>query len=436
MDSKEYLIPHSNLDTLLSSLKRLQNRAIKLGMAMDWTSEFSHQTTSEKGKITKFHKLTISGETPKYDGWSFVATLQHIEAGTILRCVPGEIIPESYRAAINYCDHCQSTRRRIDTFVVRHDNGTHKQVGRQCLKDFLGHDDPHALASFAELLITAGELAASSANDPDDDDGEERGRGQRSPQYYSLSHLLPMVAACIRVHGWTSRTAARDTGKSSTADDAFNQIYNSRLKPEEKILITPKDESDAAHALVWSEQLAYKTSMSDYEHNVALISTAGMYEARTLGIAASILSSWKRTAERENERALRFGSTQHVGTVGEKIQWTLQLVSNRSVDGRFGVKHLYTFADEEGNAIIWWTQALDLTVGASYIVKGTIKKHGEYNGTKQTELTRCKVTAIEAGTVSATCHTCGGSGQRLRRYSGSVRCSDCDGTGQLAHKAQ
>lgn len=436
MDSKEYLIPHSNLDTLLTALKRLQNRAIKLGMAMDWTSEFSHQTTSEKGKITKFYKLSLFGQTPKYEGWSFIATLQHLEIGTILRCVPGETIPDNYRTATNYCDHCQSNRRRIDTFVVRHDERGYRQVGRQCLKDFLGHDDPHALASFAELLITAGELASSSANDPDMDDDGEREAGPRAIQYFSLAHLLPTISACIRVHGWTSRTAARDKGISSTADDAFNQIYNPKLKPEDKIKLTEKDEADAISAIEWAEKLVYKLPLSDYEHNVALIATAGMYDPRTLGTAASILSSWKRTVERENDRTRRSENTKHVGIVGEKIQWTLQLVSERSVDGRFGVKHLYTFADEEGNTVIWWTQSIDLTEGAKYIVKGTVKKHGEYNGTKQTELTRCKVTALEAGTVSATCRDCGGSGRRYSRYSGSTTCCGCDGKGQLAHKAQ
>lgn len=434
MDSKEYLIPHQNLDTLLTALKRLQNRAIKLGMVMDWTSKFSHEITSTSGKITKFYSLNLFGQTPKYEGWTFIATLQHIEAGTILRCIPGETIPESYRTASNYCDHCQSSRRRIDTFVVRHDNGKHKQVGRQCLKDFLGHDDPHALASFAELLITAGDLAASSANDPENDDCEDRERSNdpRAPQYYSLAHLLPTVAACCRVFGWTSRTAARDKGVSSTADDAFNQIYNPKLKPEEKIQLTAKDESDAISALEWAEKLVYKLPLSDYEHNVALVATSGMYEPRTLGIAASILSSWKRTVEQQHRAA----SMKYVGTVGEKIQWTLRLVSERTVEGRFGVKHLYTFADEEGNTIIWWTQSLDLTEGASYIVKGTIKKHAEYNGTKQTELTRCKVTALEVGTVTATCHQCSGSGRKYSQYSGSTTCSDCDGKGQLLHKAQ
>jgi predicted extracellular nuclease len=56
--------------------------------------------------------------------------------------------------------------------------------------------------------------------------------------------------------------------------------------------------------------------------------------------------------------------------------------------------YAHTFKDADGNVFTWKTQnGVGLNVGDSVNVKGTIKAHTEYKEEKQTELTRCKVTA-------------------------------------------
>ena len=47
--------------------------------------------------------------------------------------------------------------------------------------------------------------------------------------------------------------------------------------------------------------------------------------------------------------------------------------------------------DENGNTITWKSSNGSLEVDNSYNLLGTIKDHIEYNGKKQTELTRCKI---------------------------------------------
>jgi hypothetical protein len=50
--------------------------------------------------------------------------------------------------------------------------------------------------------------------------------------------------------------------------------------------------------------------------------------------------------------------------------------------------------DNHGRSFTWFNNGkTDMQLGKEYIIKGTIKKHSEYNGLKQTELTR--VTATE-----------------------------------------
>ena len=85
--------------------------------------------------------VTITGEPPRYRGWRFVAAVDAVDGGTVLRYPPGStatVANDQVRAG--ECDHCQTTRARRSTVLVAHDDtGQLLQVGRSCLKDFLGH---------------------------------------------------------------------------------------------------------------------------------------------------------------------------------------------------------------------------------------------------------------------------------------------------------
>lgn len=84
-----------------------------------------------------------------------------------------------------------------------------------------------------------------------------------------------------------------------------------------------------------------------------------------------------------------------MGTVGQRSSFQLTLTRINSFDSAFGTKFYYIFADVNGNVFKWGTTTyLDMDVGDSVSLKGTIKEHNEYNNNKQTELSRCKVEAM------------------------------------------
>ena len=47
--------------------------------------------------------------------------------------------------------------------------------------------------------------------------------------------------------------------------------------------------------------------------------------------------------------------------------------------------------DQEGREFAWFSSGTSLEVGAQITIKGTVKEHRQYEGKKQTVLTRCKV---------------------------------------------
>ena len=95
----------------------------------------------------------------------------------------------------------------------------------------------------------------------------------------------------------------------------------------------------------------------------------------------------------KEERASK--SNEWLGTVGERQVFTLKFVSMRELDSHFGESWLVTFEDDKGNAVKWFSSRNpgDLKEGLEYQVKGTVKKHDDYKGRRQTLLSRCKLQA-------------------------------------------
>jgi hypothetical protein len=121
-------------------------------------------------------------------------------------------LPERFRTLGPVCEHCHLSRGRKETFIVRHEDGRMVQVGRQCLRDFLGHDSPDHLVALVCLETT---LRASL--DAEESGGMLLGAGSGEP---SIIWYLAWVIWSIQRWGWLSRRKAEGTLDMSTADRA------------------------------------------------------------------------------------------------------------------------------------------------------------------------------------------------------------------------
>ena len=346
-----------------------------------------------------FSVVEVAGSTPRISGWTFVATLEHLDGGTVVRTVP--TVPsfmleaaQAYRAAGPGCDHCKSKRARIDTYVVVSDEGKAMQVGRRCLGDFLGGKSPETVASYAEILEQAGMAAESCCSG---------GGGGR--QVAPLDQYLPYVVAAIRTCGWFSRTAVRDMpGKLATANVAWDfGLFPShdlvKYAPESLLKCTEEDHARAGAVLSYvTSALGEREDLGDYEHNLRVVVRTGYVDSRTAGIAASLVSYYDRALGKLAERKV-LAASRHVGVVGKRGELgRLVVLKVVDIDGAYGTSHLHVFRDAEGNVLKWFATAERLQVGNTYLVKGTVKKHEEYQGCRQTLVTRCQVAEIqEAG---------------------------------------
>ena len=339
--------------------------------------------------------LTIQGDAPHYQGWTFLAALQHLlqsaEEGyqNIVRAVPGSIydVPERFRTRGPVCDHCQLARRRNDTYVLRHEDGRVVQVGSTCIGDFLGSADASKIAAAASMLAEARGLAEGGCS------GAGAG-GDRT-----LAEYLSFVAWAVREEGWVSRTAAREENRegAATANRAFAHMLKGLPRGT---AFSAEDVAEAAAAEAWAESLAdaeVDAGKGDYLHNLRAVARTGLVTYRTAGIAASMIVAHQRAVARERERAERAARPKvnmHVGTVGKRETFEVVLDFVTGYETQYGYTTVLKFRTAEGACVVWKATNTDLAradVGKRYRVTGTVKAHDEYKGEKQTMVTRCKV---------------------------------------------
>lgn len=132
-------------------------------------------------------------------------------------------------------------------------------------------------------------------------------------------------------------------------------------------------------------------------------------EKITLRDEAEVEAERKAEADaKAKEDAIKAGfkNGSYVGEPKKRMDFTLTLASDHEFDGYYGRMHVYEFADEQGNCIVWMTQnpieCYDeergdwayAEVGDVVEMKATIKEHKEYRGVKQTLVNRPKINAI------------------------------------------
>lgn len=360
--------------------------------------------------------VEVLAERPRLAGWDFLAVVEPLEGGNLIRQVPGAVVADgeldAWRMGPIACNHCGAIRRRTETFIVRTDGsdaavaaGTYKQVGRNCLEAFLGGQSPAAILGqlgWPEAVRRAG-------------DDEEGGWGNdRGIEAYAPAVFLAWVAAVVRLDGWLSRTAAREHndagGLRLATADVVHKLLGPNLSSEsraerERCQPTDADRVRGAAALDWARALP---GDSDYDRNLALVARQETCQSKHLGILASAVPSHTRALGREVERRLRDerasaarAASEYVGTVGERIELQLTIERVIELQGDYGMRNILIMRDAAGNAVLWSTGAATGEPGERLKLRGTVKKHSEYRGGKQTELTRCKILERVSATTEA-----------------------------------
>lgn len=380
MELETFAIPTFRRASIEKRIAKLARKATKNGnpdIRVSFGKTFIREVDTEYGKTdVEYVSVSVTGEAPRIAGWDFLARVELLDGENLVHSVPGSGIQldQSFRKHNGYCDHCNSARRRNDVFVLS--NGSEQiAVGRTCLREFLGIDDPKAIISRAQFFE---ELRDAR----DEDDLGDFG----SFGYVHLNDVLEYAAANIRINGYVSKAKQQETGELTTGETV---VLNIKKTPGfEKLEPNEVDKECAAKTKEFFRGKDFFGN--DYMDNIRVIMKQDIIKKEYINLVASAVT----TAQRQLAPKTEVKESNFVGEVKTRLKG-LELMIEKIIYlgcGSFGPSYLHLMKDGDGNVFSWITgNKIEKAEGENVRLDGTVKQHKIYNGTKQTVLTRAKV---------------------------------------------
>lgn len=385
----KYLIHESNIERLEKKLTIISNKCQKYNCAFTYEVIGEQFVETEEGTVNRYIEIETEG-IAKVNDWVFVAVIDFHENGNIVRkCGNIEVeVPERYYTSEPICEHCNTKRRRKDAYIIMNTTtGEFKQVGRSCLKDFTCGLSAELVAQYIAAFdsVIEGEAVAS---------------GWHTVEYYDTKEFLQYVVECINHFGFYGTQSERPTKSRAyeymmaTAGKIYASKHLEQLRNEMKEVNFKYDTTEVKEvvekALAW---IAEQNEDNNYIHNVKVLAQQQYITYKDLGFIASLISTYNKAMKIEQKRREQQeadNKSTFIGNVGDRV--TVEVESIECVASwstQFGTTFVYKMIDANDNVYTWKT-GKGLENRKSTII-GTVKEHNEFRGTKQTELTRCKV---------------------------------------------
>lgn len=383
-----YTIPEVERENIQKVVSRFQKKAAAYGKSLivqfgeayaterkiyenrqDWETGAT-TLVFVRTELVEVFDLTIDSEIIRKDGYTVVAKIEHISGGNIVNTFGEGAGKPEWSTIEPKCEHCGNNRHRRLTFIVRHEDGSEKQVGHSCLKDYCGINPNYVmwLNQLQDLILN-------------DDIDHYDFKARPTPKAYPVVTMLALAMKVLACQGYVK-----------SCEMNSNLYMMSKLcdeyRPSEAEMDEAKKMAEGFAALdngeICDSMLA----------NIQTLINCGYCKISHFGYLAyapvayeKYIERMRRKAERDAERVAERNS-EYVGEVGQRI--TVQLSEMKlltSWETMYGYTYLYKFIDTAGNVLMWFASR---AIADCKAIKATVKDHTERDGVKQTIITRCK----------------------------------------------
>ena len=372
MKVKHY-IPRFNLSKFKSLVTRLAKKT---------TVEYSYDENDIKletlcirdnfNRVDKVYKYATIGVEIDIDykvgDYELVAQLEHTGNGNIVRRInPNIFLPDKYLECVPYCDHCKTSRKRAVTYVLMDKNNHYVQVGKNCLKDFIGYTN--------EIIIQLVSHLYQLFHEDDIDESMLEGE----PKWEELDEFLNRVYQLVREEGYSKE---RNNPLENLEFFKYDKSLNDKVQEIKNVVNTS-----------WYNN-------SEYCHNCKVIMGLTVIEPKHFRIVTSYVNSamnylQKQQAIQQEKKSL---ANDYLGNVGDKISIdvkSFKTLYTKEVQvgyGRWTAIPVYRIITTDNHIVIWASSnGLPQNVKT---IKATIKGYKDYNGEKQTVITRGKIVTV------------------------------------------
>ena len=400
----KYTIPTYKQNMVVKKLNALNNR-IK-GMKGCTLIEFSVSPTYEKlidfgynekkepaTKLVEVVDIDVINPVVVMNGWSFLAVIEHSKVGNmIMKKLYDVKIPEQYLNSDTYCEHCNTDRYRKYTYLVyKLVTGEIHQVGSTCLTAYLGFD--------ASLLLAHATFFTLLNDMMEKEHGKMDKRGIEAQE---LETFIKRTICYTQRFGYVSAKKVREHNSksngnedykflSATGTDVWGMEYaRSQTNCIKDSIDTDETKETYTKIIEWVKGLEKK---SDYIHNIQVLVNRGYVTYKTATTAASIVGIYFANMNKKKVEDKKVSN--HFGNFKERIDVDMVLKTRTPFEGQYGSSNCYRFETIDGNIAVWFTASVTLEEGKRYVGKATISKHDDFKGSKQTIITRCKLTEVK-----------------------------------------
>lgn len=335
------------------------------------------------GIFFKYITVEVDSYEIKIPGWEFIAKREHINDEALVSVISSETqIKPEWHTIPSICEHCNSNRKRNITYIIKNiETQEYKIIGSSCLKDFLGHKNINTIVSFLDYVPPVIEDTYSS------------GKG-----YYNVREILALTNAFNNAIGWRPQkyngiNTADIITKFLNKDSYFSKITGMKFSDFEEL--SEEDYKVADETINWISN----STTEGYMHNLRIVCKEELFPISNLSLVVSSVASFLNTQVRKTRQEILKESSSFYGTIGQRVKnYEVECIGKRCIgDSDFGDRYIITFLDSNNNVFIWFkttTQNIDNLIPPSqkiFNISFTIKNHNEYDGLKQTIITRASI---------------------------------------------
>lgn len=396
----KYRIYEEFYNDVEKKLKRIGKKCAKHGnpFTFEVVGEEIQEVENEETKIKAHYKFIIVEVegTAKIDDYECVAVLENHEHGNVIRRINTTIdIPQRFLNTDNFCEHCNSKRRRNELYIIHNtETDEFKQVGSNCLLLYTKGLNAEYVAGYIDGITELEEYDGFIG-------------GGSGKYYIPVEQVIEYATEIINKMGYFNSHSYCPT-KSLVKDMLY---LNNSL--EDKIDIVNKTLRDCDFVIRFTEDDFHRDSTkevakniinyylnvendSEFINNVQVILKDGYVEYQNVGFLCYLPEGYFKHIKKEIEKAKQKRidkESNYFGTVGERYKdlniYDMKVLAN--YETMFGLMYVYKIVLENGNILIWKTTSWFEELEKFKKIDFTIKAHNEYKDTKQTEVTRCKL---------------------------------------------
>uniref|UniRef100_A0AAU8KWW6 Uncharacterized protein n=1 Tax=Serratia phage Kevin TaxID=3161161 RepID=A0AAU8KWW6_9CAUD len=400
---KTISIQLDNKEGILAKLEPLRRRAEKYGLAfpvitfgepylkkvkVQRHSEYDNATPVGEPETVTYCMVDMNLEGEGIDkpishgDYQIIGSFNHEYDRAVCNDFTGEIAPR-YRQKFehtnrSHCEHCNKSIHRNNTYIVAGPDGKQLSVGSACMKTYvpLGRTVEEIVSFYGTLMSTFGSL---------EDDFQGGG------QHYACT------TAFLKAHTAAFLMKIGDPRSEDFQTMAW-RIYSEPGKLERAELAWLQDNrqliSETVDAIVayWKDY----SPRNDFEQKLNIMVPSPHLRFRDLNTAKwGVYSYMKAKGIEAVEKAVDGiqDRNEYVVAVGEVLDVAeVVVIANKFLySGDYNDTYLLMFKTMDGCTITWKTGCRDIEVGEKVRVRGRCKAHVEYNGVKQTEITRATI---------------------------------------------